>query len=57
MSFNKLYRWTPGQDGAEAGPVRRKHCRLDGCSPKPSNRDRSPDFMELHALNPQQHVT
>jgi hypothetical protein len=27
-----------------------------GSSPKPSNRDRSPHFRELHALDPQQHV-
>jgi hypothetical protein len=55
MSFNKLCRSTPGGT-ALAGPVSQGDCRLNGWSPKPSNRDHPPLFRELHVLKAQQHV-
>ena len=46
-----------GRPGGAPRLLRQGDYRLNGCSPKPSKRDRPPHFRELQALNAQQHVT
>ena len=51
----KGLRQAPPLDGSvgHRGWLRQGDYRLNGCSPKPSKRDRPPHFRELQALNAQ----